>query len=353
MEEVKGSDGEVEGGCQPAGGRKMAYIVRIDAVGPIPKAERVMKAQTGGWDVVVKLNEFAAGDLAIYFEIGSVPSIAYEATAFLKGQVIRTKKMFGVCSQGLLGPISWLPPSMRDVDVGTDCTEVLGVMKWVDSSEMGQYKADDETRAPWPGVVPKTDEERIQNIRNLPELFPPNVEDVVITQKYDGCSASFMLIKGQPVICGRNYQFLTATKSTVHYFDAAKKYDIERKLQEYGKELALQGEIIGPKQNGNRHRVKEVDFFLFNVYDIQNRCYMDHDKVVELATIFGLKTVPCIYRGLMKPEWDVKSLLALADKQVYESGAKAEGLVLKTASGNAPRYSCKIISNSFLLKYNL
>ncbi len=59
-----------------------------------------------------------------------------------------------------------------------------------------------------------------------------------------------------------------------------------------------------------------------------------------------------IYRGPWKPDWTCAKLLAMADAQTYEGGAKAEGLVLKT-DGLGLRVSVKIISNRFLLQHGL
>ncbi len=189
-------------GAVPAGGRKLARIVRIDAIRAIEKAERVQCAEVCGWTVVCKLNEFAPGDLAIYYEIGAIPSLTYAHTAFLGGKPIKTKKMFGVLSQGLLGPLSWLPEDVRArVELDMDVTDVLGVTKWVDADEMQQYVAD-SSRAPWPGVVPKTDEERIQNMRDPRGTFGDR--PLVLTQKYDGTSCTFLSLGGQVSVCGRN-----------------------------------------------------------------------------------------------------------------------------------------------------
>ncbi len=236
-------------GAVPAGERKLARIVRIDAVHPIEKAERVMRADVCGWTVVCKLNEFAPGDLAVYYEIGSIPSLEYAHTAFLQGKPIRTKKIFGVLSQGLLGPLSWLPADVKP-EVDLDVTDVLGVTKWVDAEEMQQYVAD-STRAAWPSMIPKTDEERIQNVRALPGAF--DNRPLVLTQKYDGTSCTFLSLRGVVSVCGRNCELAKAflvlrrplslltvdadrllqpTRSTQHYFDMFARYNLVSSRQQ-------------------------------------------------------------------------------------------------------------------------
>lgn len=92
--------------------RKMASIRKIDAIGPIEGADAIEVATLGGWKVVVKKNEFNVGDLAVYCEIDSwIPT---EIAPFLskgkepreyngvKGERLRTVKLRGTLSQGLL-----------------------------------------------------------------------------------------------------------------------------------------------------------------------------------------------------------------------------------------------------------
>ncbi len=43
--------------------RKMASIRRIDAINPIEGADLIEVAVVGGWNIVVKKNEFSVGDL--------------------------------------------------------------------------------------------------------------------------------------------------------------------------------------------------------------------------------------------------------------------------------------------------
>ncbi len=129
------------------------------------------------------------------------------------------------CAQGLLGPLSWLDG--KEVVLGSDVTAHLGVMKWVESAEMMQYTGDEDgARAPWPVWVPKTDEERIQNLTSLQEVY--GGKTVVLSQKYDGCSATYMALNGDPFVCARNYRLLAPTKSTQHYFECFAKYDLAR-----------------------------------------------------------------------------------------------------------------------------
>ena len=92
--------------------RKLATIRKIDDIGPIEGADAIEVATVGGWKVVIKKDEYQVGDLAIYCEIDSwIPtdlapflSKGKEPRTYngIKGEKLKTAKLRGVCSQGLL-----------------------------------------------------------------------------------------------------------------------------------------------------------------------------------------------------------------------------------------------------------
>ena len=335
--------------------RILAQVVKIRDLQPIAKADRIVLATVLGWQVIVKKDEFKIGDLGIYYSIGSILDKDNTEFDFLKGKPLKTTKMRGVLSQGLMTPLDVLkyynidPSSVKE---GDDVTNIVKVIKWIPEEELSVY-AEDATKLPFPSFVPKTDEQRVQDI---PErLKSLEGKDIVITIKRDGTSTTYIVTGDTFKICGRNKILLQSDASTSHYFEIAERYNLEEKMIALKRSLAIQGEITGSKINGNRHKVTENDYFVFNIYDIDAAHYLDWDEIVEITDKLGLKHVELIYQGPAKPEYmNVSDLLALADKQRYEHGTIAEGIVLKTDSKFYPsRFSCKIISNEYLLKYKL
>lgn len=51
--------------------RELAYVVKVDEIRPIPGRDKVECAVINGWTVMVRKDQFKAGDLGIYFEIDS------------------------------------------------------------------------------------------------------------------------------------------------------------------------------------------------------------------------------------------------------------------------------------------
>ena len=109
------------------GQRALAYIVAVDDVKPIEGYDRVEQAVVGGWHCIVGKG-MKAGDKAVYFEIDSLVPAEDERFAFMEKRKyrVKTQKMCGTLSQGLLMPLTDFP-ELIDMNVGEDVTEKLGI----------------------------------------------------------------------------------------------------------------------------------------------------------------------------------------------------------------------------------
>lgn len=95
--------------------RKLASIKQIAEVRSIPDADKICAYRVDGWWVVDTVGKYQVGDLAVYCEVDSwIPnSLApflskgqepreYEG---VKGERLRTVRLRGFTSQGLLLPL--------------------------------------------------------------------------------------------------------------------------------------------------------------------------------------------------------------------------------------------------------
>ena len=108
--------------------RKLAHIEQIAWLRPIEGADKIELAGILGWQCIVKKNEFKVGDLAIYVEIDSIMPADNPDFAFLESKhyKIKTMKMRGVISQGIIFPLSILYDGKAYV-LGDDVTDVLKI----------------------------------------------------------------------------------------------------------------------------------------------------------------------------------------------------------------------------------
>lgn len=353
--------------------RIMAKVVRVEGIKPITGADAIELALIGGWQVVVKKGEYTAGMLAVYIEIDAFLAEGNPHWQFLmerssrpfegkRGHVLKTIKLRGEVSQGLLLPLSVLPENydigddvVFDAKVWKECqdvSEVLGIVKYEPPlpNSMGQMKYN----GLFVGWIEKTDEERCQNFKGRIEGEWQG-QEWDSYEKLDGTSATFYLESGVTFdfngdsdytkfgACSRNFDL---AESDNVYWTMARKLELQQKMRDNDLSMyALQGEIVGPGVGGNPLDLSELDFYLFTVQHKGIRA--ENWEVDKIAAMLGLKRVP--YLGKVKLE-TVAKLLADVDgmKSTVNPKRDAEGIVLRDPT--SARRSFKVISNKYLLK---
>lgn len=352
--------------------RKLASVRRIADILPIPDADAIEVAVVDGWKVVVKKNEYSVGDLAVYLEIDSwVPN---ELAPFLskgqepreyngvKGERLRTVKLRGQISQGLLlkltdlkfavetksiGPDSSAVLRIEKLDhEGADLTELLGIQKW--EPEIPAQLAG-QVAGLFPSWGRKTDQERCQNLWDEIEKHIEKQTKFEVTVKLDGTSASYGLsFDNEYVVCSRNLSLKTEQDCNT-LVDTGRKYDLETKLKLYSKPVLISGELCGPGIQKNQESLKEHRLFVFDIYDPLTANYFSAQDRLSLTEELGLQHVPILYKSVTLAELGIKSLddlLKFADGPSLNA-AHREGIVFKSIDG---KFSFKAISNKWLLK---
>ena len=333
--------------------RKMATIRRIAEVKAIEGADRIVAYRVDGWYIVDSKDKYQVGDLVVYCEPDSwVPhSIAPFLTKpdqfpkvykGVEGQKLRTIRLRGQISQGLLLSIPSLIESVGcwiALDEGVDVSEWVGVQKWeadIPAQLQGQMKGS------FPSFVRKTDQERVQNIRNVGQYQDTLFE---VTEKLEGSSMTVYFRDGEFGVCSRNVELKDDGANT--FWQVAKQYDLEAKLRSYGKNIAIQGELIGPNIQGNIYKLQVPDFCVFDIFDIDKQEYLPQIDRCLIVGEMQLKHAPH-YTTEMRGLKSVDEYLAFAEgKSVLNPSQEREGLVFKSLDGS---FSFKAISNQYLVK---
>ena len=338
--------------------RKLATIRKIDALRPIPDADAIECAVIGGWTAVVKKGEFTAGDLAVYCEIDSwIPhtlapflSKGKEPRVFdgIQGERLRTMKLRGQLSQGLLLPLSTLTMVESELFEGLDVSFPLGIVKY-EAPVPAQLAG--EVKGMFPGWIQKTDQERVQNLKEEFDYWLREQHVWEITEKLDGSSMTVYLRDGEFGVCSRNLELKPSETNSL--WKVAVRNDLELKLRRANRNLALQGELIGEGIQGNPYKQKGQEFFLFDIYDIDTSKYFTPAERKAFVEEHDIKHVPVLAFGAELADTlgvnSIDGILRFAEgKSVMGMiGCEREGVVFKS---KAMQCSFKAISNKFLLK---
>ena len=340
--------------------RKLASLQTVLAVEPIANADAIELVRINGWQCVTKKGEFVSGDTGVFFEIDAVPPddarfrfLWTPRTALLGDEPtprpdkfrIRTMRLRGALSQGLFLSLTAFPEIVGIPTAGDDLTEMLGVGKYEPPAPVGMG----DYRAPFPPMVPKTDEMRVQSVpavlnelRGLP---------YAATLKYDGTSATYATDPrtGEFHVASRN---LSLKDGNNPYWNMARRHDIESVLRRTPN-YAMQGEIVGVGIQKNPLALKEVALFVFNVYDMTRAAYLDHDAARTFCAENGLDMVATVETGESFSHTQ-ESLLSLAEGKYPGTKNEREGIVIRPLTETfsvtlGGRLSFKAISNRYLL----
>ncbi len=346
--------------------RKMASIQRVIDTFPISGADKIEACQVLGWVCVIKKGELKAGDLCVYFEIDSIlPNESEFAFMEARRYRVKTVKLRKQVSQGLALPLDNITfVDLSSAKEGDDVTEVLKVKQYT-SNLPACLRG--KVAGKFPGFLIKTDEDRIQSQPRLLERLCGRT--VYSTEKLDGSSFTAYLkddtsAEGydqgtNPIkkfgICSRNLElktdddYFTGNDIKNRFWQVARSEDVESKLRKYGKNIAIQGEMVGPGIQKNKYNLTETELYIFNVFDIDTREYYELEAMQTFCKNFGFKTVPILETFVL--QHSVNDLVQLSKNQsVLNKQTKREGIVVRTATGN--RCSFKVINPDFLLKYD-
>ena len=119
-------------------------------------------------------------------------------------------------------------------------------------------------------------------------------------------------------------------------------------MRSYGHNIALQGEIIGEGIQKNPEKIKGQDFYLFDIWDINQRRYYSPQERRALHEKFfsALKHIPVLdVKRYLTEYQSVESILATADGTSMK-GEVREGIVFRS---NESGLTFKVISNLHLL----
>lgn len=406
-------------------GRKLCTVRKIDNLEAIENADAIELAIIDGWQVVVKKGEFKVGEFCMYFEIDSfLPASDARFAFLLKSGVktdevgterirLKTIKLRGQISQGLALPVDLFSAEISTIkEIDKDfwhqnyevlveelqesrdgVEQFLKVTKYEKPEERnGNAGGNAKTAGDFPVCIPKTDEDRLQNVYGK---FSTNLQDVYFrpSLKLDGSSITVAYISdekyfctklddekvqfnevtqeldrepisypfdygtSQGIVCSRNLVLKHAPES--NFWKGVNNTDIMPRLKEYcetyDRQLALQGELMGPGVQGNREKLEEHGIYAFRIWDITNQEFLDDKDFLEVCEYLKIKITPLF--DVIQPFKKYSTLKEFLEASDITSISHkvAEGIVYKSVDkvlyrGQMQTVHFKVINNKFLLK---
>ncbi len=356
--------------------RKLATIRKISNIEPISGADKIELATIDGWKVVVAKNVgHKIGDFVIYCEIDSFLPIkeefeflrksSYKKMGDIEGFRLKTIKLRGQVSQGLILPISVLEgdgemkigyseqpwgkqlqlgpyDDALVIDVGVDVTNLLGIVKYeppIPAELSGKVKG------LFPSFLRKTDEERVQNLTTeYQEWRFQSKHQFYVTEKLDGSSATFYLNNGQFGVCSRNLELLETEENT--FWKVARELDLENKMLSLNRNICFQGELHGSGIQKNPYKMSNQTVRFFNIFDIDNYTLVPLNEFLQILTRLELMHVPILEMNFLFPNTIDEMLKYAEGKSQLNPNTEREGVVVRSLDNTI---SFKAISNKFLL----
>ena len=278
--------------------RTLVSVQTITRIDPIAGADRIVLAHVLGWKVIISKDMgLAVGDRVAYFETDSLlPETDPRYSQFMprgvrhmavtdpdtgetmevSGHVLRTMKMRGVYSQGLIMPLPelGLDPSLP---VGSDITEACRVVKYEPPvfTGRGNNRQDKALQRAAQGIIgefnapcSKSDAPRAQTLTGIwHELCKL---EAVPTVKVDGMSLTFFFDGSELHMYSRNYEVDPTHPDWRDACELAHRYFTSRigglSVFDIGMGMCVQAEYAGPGINGNRQKLAKRDLFVFAVW---------------------------------------------------------------------------------------
>lgn len=275
----------------------------------------------------------------------------------------------------------------REAPIGLDLTKAFHIEVWdrllewfEERSQLGP-RAGMHSSGSFPSDVPKTDETRIESLMEYftdQEMVDAEWE---CTEKNDGssCTLFYRPMTWNPdtgkdlmQIASRRF-LLKDDGGSDDWFDAFKKIGLDglkKKFEDIWKnglffpggkengedklvfpayhELAIQGEMVGPKFNGNRDKHKETHFRVFRIFDITDQTFVTPAVRYAICEFLGLEHVKVIETcKILQKCRTIDDFESYVDRK-SDNGNQIEGVVFKRVDdGNI---SFKKVSAKYLLK---
>ena len=289
--------------------------------------------------------------------------------------------MGGVISQGIVFHIKDVLPEAK-YKINTDVTDVIGIKQREDNADVSQASRKPKTyfetilyrlgipqyikskcliSGDFPSeFISKSDETRIQSLGNS-FLEQHLGKSIVITEKLEGQSATYICKKisifGFPYYYFKSYGRNTAVYPNHNIYNYAIDHNVKQKMIKILKDdpsktyIAIQGEMVGPKIQGNIYDLEKHEFFVFKIrYNKKEMCF---GCLKNLCDVYGFIHVPVIMTKELTRDLNVDYWVKLSTGTSTLANRLREGIVIRSMKLNDAGFtdfSFKAVSPEYCLE---
>lgn len=337
----------------------LSSIQVIEHIRPHFNADRLEIATVLGWECIVKKGEFSVGEKVIFFKVDSfLPKgscndelcstyidLSINQITGTSGYRIKTIRLRGEYSQGLITKINLFNIDYSNLEVGDSLDQLLGVEKW----ESIEITTGGQPVGKFPSYIPKTDVKNIQDLLKFEynSLFSTGTYWLK-TEKLDGMSCTMYYMNGEFGVASKDLP-RKETASDIFWI-------IARRYQKYitgfsikmNTNLAFQGEIIGKDSRNNPYNLKDNEFYLYSIWDIDKKRYIPLRVYMIWANF--LKSVPLLDLIRFDQPPSINQFLSEVEgkKSILNNNIDIEGYVYHVQDGTGRKF--KVKSRKRLLK---
>lgn len=296
----------------------------VKAVAPHPNADRLDIITVLGWQVIAGKGQYQVGDTCIYFPIDSLLPEALEDLIFAGSKLrlnksrVKTIRLRGALSQGLAVKPETIGLNARELRIGEDLTEVLGVQRW-----MPPRRSVKGLSGPAKKLIRRLENpnfhvyEKFPRIQNVPGLFTED-DVVVVSEKIHGSNFRAGWVKFYPqtwwqkikkfIGLAPEWEFVYGSHRVQYcyrkyngyykqniYLEMVEKYDLRNRIP---KGIVIYGEVYGDGIQKDYLYGCGPDERKLMMFDAKvDGQYIPFMAMFNYADAIGLEVPPTLYAG--------------------------------------------------------
>lgn len=338
--------------------RKLVTLRKVTGLQPHPNADRLELVSVSNCSLLLVggKEQYSIGQYVLLFEADSVLPGQLACDVGLTQVAdepyhVQVQKLRGVRAHGYICPAKLVPGVQLDdshLD-SFDFSEQLDVAKYIKelpTQLQGVVDASGDGDLYSRGLIAKTDEERLSSNMFLLDELRASGHDVQAVLKYDGSSMTVGKYEGKLVVASRKnwLDVSSAANAGNSFVQMAKELAKGGLLDVLGEGEFLQGELCGPKIQGNKHGFEQKTFVAFQAWNSITQKFSSRASLSVLVAAVDSKHM--LLAEIVK-YWAAEDFANVTVEQLQQiaDDAQLEGIVVSSFSDRSSSF--KVLNSEY------